>query len=150
MEFCQKPFVDIGYPPDFIHAIASMECSRNREYTFVGWVDKFLIDILHEVVLEASQNVNNLSIQTIGTDLGESSKLIIDRPDCLLNRLLESPTDAHNFANTFHTATEKSANAIEFFQIPSWDLHNDIIQAGFETSTSDFGDGVFDLVQGNA
>jgi len=83
------------------------------------------------------------------TDLGKSSKLVINCTNRLLDRLLESPTNTHNLSDTLHTATEKSADAIEFLQIPSWDLHNNIIQTGFKTSTGDFRDGVLDDVQGN-
>ena len=86
----------------------------------------------------------------LGTDLRKPSELIIDCSNGLLDRLLESPADAHHLTDTLHTATKKSADAVEFFQVPSGDLDNDIIQAGFKTSTGDFGDGVLDLIQGNA
>jgi hypothetical protein len=82
--------------------------------------------------------------------LRKPSKLVINCPDGLLNRFLKRATDAHDLANTLHTATEQPAHAVELLQVPAGNLYNAIIQAGLEARACDFRDRVLDLVERNA
>lgn len=51
MKFAEEPFIDTGHLPDLVHRVATMECCCNRKDTLVGWIDKLLVDIIHEIVL---------------------------------------------------------------------------------------------------
>ncbi len=67
-----------------------------------------------------------------------------------MNGFFEGPTDAHNFANALHAATEESADAVELLQVPARNLDDDIVQTGLETSTGNLRHTVLDLVQWNS
>jgi len=84
------------------------------------------------------------------THLGKPAELIIDRSNRFLYRLLKGPPNAHNFTHTLHATTQQPTHATELFQVPAWDLDDDIIQAGLEARTSDFGHGVLDLIERDA
>ena len=51
MELRQEPLVDVGHLPHFVNTISTMKRRGNREYTLVGWVDEFLINVFHEIIL---------------------------------------------------------------------------------------------------
>jgi len=51
VKLIQKPTVDIRHLPNLLDAVATMESSRNCEYSLVCRIDKLFIDVLHEVVL---------------------------------------------------------------------------------------------------
>ena len=72
--------------------------------------------------------------------LRKPSELIIDGSNCLLYCFFERSSNAHNLSHTLHAAAEQPTDTVEFFEIPTRDLDNDIIQAGFEAGTGDFSD----------
>lgn len=79
--------------------------------------------------------------------LCKASELVIDGPDSLLNRLLESSPDAHDLANTLHAATQEAADAIELLQVPARNLDNNIVQTWLEASARHLRDGIPSLVE---
>ena len=88
--------------------------------------------------------------QSRSTYFRKPSELIIDGPNCLLNCFFERSSNAHNLSHTLHAATEQTTDTVEFFEIPTRDLDDDIVQAGFEAGTGDFCDRVLDFVKGNS
>ena len=78
--------------------------------------------------------------QSRSTYLRKPSELIIDGPNCLLYCFFERPSNAHNLSHTLHAAAEQPTDTVEFFEIPTRDLDDDIVQAGFEAGTGDFCD----------
>ena len=51
VEFVQKPFVDVGHLPYLLNRISTVECGRDGEYPLVRRINKFIVNILDEVVL---------------------------------------------------------------------------------------------------
>lgn len=51
MQFVQKPLVDVCHLPYLLNRVSAVERSRDGEYPLVRRIDKFIIDILDEVVL---------------------------------------------------------------------------------------------------
>ena len=82
--------------------------------------------------------------------LRKPSELIIDGSNCLLYCFFERSSNAHNLSHTLHAAAEQPTDTVEFFEIPTRDLDNDIIQAGFEAGTGDFCDRILDFIKGNS
>ena len=75
---------------------------------------------------------------------------IVDRSDSFLKRLFERSSDAHDFTDAFHATAQQTADTVELLEIPAGDLDHDIVQTGLKTSTSDFSNRVFNLIQRNA
>ena len=84
------------------------------------------------------------------TNLRETSKLVIDSTNGLLDRLLERAPDTHHLAHRLHAAAEQPADTVELLQIPARDLDDDIVQARLEACARDLRDRVPDLVERNA
>ena len=84
-----------------------------------------------------------------GIYLSKSGELIVNRANRLLDRFLECSTDTHDLTNTLHAATEQATDTAELLEIPTGNLHDDVVQAWFETGCCNSGDGVPDFVQGN-
>lgn len=82
-----------------------------------------------------------------GAHLREPRKLIIYRPNGLLNRLLERATDAHHLSNALHTAAEQPRNTAELLQIPARDFDNYVVKTRLKACRRDFRDRVFNLVE---
>ena len=66
-----------------------------------------------------------------------------------MNRLLECPSDTHDLTDRLHRTAEGGVDPGELFQVPSGNLDDNIVQAGFETGARLLGDRVLDLVEGN-
>lgn len=81
--------------------------------------------------------------------LGKSGELVIDSANRLLNRFLKRPTDAHDLTDALHAAAEEATDTVELLEIPTRNLHNNIVQTWFEACSRDLGDGVPDFVQGD-
>ena len=82
--------------------------------------------------------------------LAEPRKLVINRPNRLLDRLLERAADAHDLADGLHAAAEQAADAAELLEVPARDLHDDIVQARLEARRGHLRHRVLDLVQRDA
>jgi hypothetical protein len=81
------------------------------------------------------------------TYLRKSKELIVDRPYRLLDGLFESSADAHDFTDALHATAKKPADPIEFLEVPTWYLDDNVIQARLKASASYFRHGVLDLIQ---
>lgn len=51
VQFVQKPLVDICHLPYLFNRISTIERGRDSKYSLIGRINKFVIDILDEVVL---------------------------------------------------------------------------------------------------
>jgi len=81
------------------------------------------------------------------THLRESSELIVDSSNSLLDRLLEGPSNAHDLSNTLHARVQRGRDPRELLEIPSRDFDDDVVERGLEASGGDLGDRVSDLVE---
>lgn len=61
------------------------------------------------------------------TYLRKSKELIVDRPYRLLDGLFESSADAHDFTDALHTTAKEPADPVEFLEVPTWYLDDNII-----------------------
>ena len=84
------------------------------------------------------------------TYLRKSGELVVDRPDRLLDRLLERTADAHDLADGLHAAAEQAADAAELLEVPARDLDDDVVEARLEARGRDLGHRVLDLVERDA
>ena len=84
------------------------------------------------------------------THLRKPAKLIINRPNRLLYRLLKRSPNTHNLTHTLHAAAQQPTDTVELFQVPARDLDDHIIQAGLEARAGDFSHRVLDLVERDA
>jgi hypothetical protein len=84
------------------------------------------------------------------THLCKSRKLIIDRPDGLLYRLLKRTTDTHHLTDALHAATEQPGHTTELLEVPTWDFDDNIVKARLEARRRDLCDRVLDLVERDA
>ena len=82
--------------------------------------------------------------------LCKPSKLIIDGPNGLLNRLLERAADAHNLTDALHAAAEQPRHATELFEVPARDFDDDVVEARLEARRRHLRDRIFDLVERDA
>lgn len=64
VKFIQKPAVDTCHLPNLFDAIPTMESSRNCEDAFICWIDKFFVDVFHEVVLNHFRKATILVMDT--------------------------------------------------------------------------------------
>jgi len=48
----QEPFVNVRHLPNLVHAVATMESSRNGEDTLVGGINELFIDVLYILILK--------------------------------------------------------------------------------------------------
>jgi hypothetical protein len=88
--------------PDLLNRISAVECRGDGEYPLVRGIDKFIVNILNEVVLAVGLVWIPESCRK--SYLGKPSELIINRTDCLLDGFLERPTYAHYLTNALHAA----------------------------------------------
>jgi hypothetical protein len=88
--------------PYLLNSISTVECRGDGEYPLVRGIDKFVVDILNEVVLAVG--LVRILESYYETHLGKPSELIINRTDCLLEGFLERPTYAHYLTDTLHAA----------------------------------------------
>lgn len=147
VKFRQKPFVDVGHLMDLIDGVATMECGRNGEDTLVRGIDQFLVNIFHVLVLKCPVISYTPKRREPVAYLSEPSELIVNRSNCLLDRLLKRSPDTHDFTNTLHATAQEPANAVELLQIPSRNLDDAVVQARLKTSAGHLCDRVLDLIQ---
>ena len=70
-----------------------------------------------------------------------------ETPHSLTESLFERPADSHHFSDAFHLRAEHRLGSGEFFELPSWNLHDDVIDGGFEAGRGLAGDIVLDFVE---
>lgn len=146
LKFGEEPPIDIRHLPDLIHCVTLMERRSESKNTLVRRVCELLIDILNEVILSNTSATTSRARRQISY-LAEARKLIVNGSDSFLDRLFESATNAHHLTNTLHAAAQQPTNPTELLQIPAWNLDHDVVQAGLETRTCDFGHRILDLVE---
>lgn len=146
LKFGEEPPVDIRHLPDLIHSVTLMERRSESKDTFVRRICELLVDILNEIVLCDTSETASL-VHEQRSHLAESRELIINSSNSFLDRLLECAANTHHLTNTLHAAAQQATNPTELLQIPARNLDHDVVQAGLETRTCDFGDGILDLVE---
>lgn len=51
MKFRQEPLVNVRHLVNLVDIVAAVESSRNGENALIRWINQFLINILHILVL---------------------------------------------------------------------------------------------------
>ena len=132
LELVQEPLVNLGQLMDLFHGVVLVEHSlTNGQPTSVSRVLQNVIQVLEGVTLEAEEPGVNLA-------------------DGLLERLLEGTTNGHDFTDGLHGASNVPVDMLEFAQIPSGDLGDDVVQAGLEVGGGGLGDCVGEFREGVA
>lgn len=101
----QEPSINASHLPNLLHCVALVERGSKSENALVGRICEFLVNILDEVVLY-TKSAFGLQTREMDTHIRESRKLIIDRPNSLLESLFERPPYAHDLPNALHAATQ--------------------------------------------
>lgn len=148
LQLRQEPSIDVGHLPDLLNGIALVECGGESEDALVRGIGQFLIDVLHQIVLDKLFNVCIVGVRG-NTNLSKPEELVINSANSLLDSLLECPANTHHFANALHATAQQTTDSAELLQVPTRNLYNHVVQAGFEASTGDLCDGVLDLVEWN-
>ena len=89
---------------------------------------------IHSVIFRV--NLRRLARRTI-FDTGREycvARLLTYHANGLLQTFLESTSNGHYFSDRLHCCPNVPTNELEFGEIPSRDLDNDVIQAWFEVS----------------
>lgn len=129
LQLVEEPLVDLG---QLVHAINRVVLVKhgltNGQPSAVGGVLELEVEVLELVTLEAD-------------------KPRVDLADGLLERLLKGTADSHNLTDRLHGTADIALDVLEFGQIPSGDLGNDIIKRGLEVGGRGLGHGVGKLGQ---
>lgn len=115
-----------------------MESIGYCEYSLVGRLDQFLLQILNkDVVLKT----NKLLVMVIPrwAYLSKPEELVINCSNRLLNGFFKRPSDTHDFPDTLHATAQDFAHSRELFEIPAWNLDYNIVERWLKARAGDFG-----------
>lgn len=141
----EEPVINVRHQMNLLDGISAMESVGNGKDPFVSWLDEFLVDIINIFVLLNREPFT--AFAGLATHLAEPHKLIINSPNSLLNSLFKRAPNAHNLPDALHRAAQQLADASEFFQIPTRNLDDTIVQRWLEACRGFLRDGVFNLVE---
>lgn len=79
----------------------------------------------------------------------KTRELVVNTPNSLLDGLLESTADGHDFTNRLHGGAQRGADTVEFLEIPSGNLDDTVVKRRLKARGSQLGHRVSDLVQRN-
>ncbi|OQC71841.1 MAG: hypothetical protein BWX50_00176 [Euryarchaeota archaeon ADurb.Bin009] len=71
----------------------------------------------------------------------------IERPERLLERLLDRPADSHHLAGALHRRGEHPVRGLELVKRPPGHLRDDVVDGGLKRYGGDAGHGIHDLVE---
>ena len=112
LQALQEPHVNLCQLLNTLYGVALLQGLSNSEYTQVGRVSQFLVQVVELSVVVAHKSVHALS----------------DHTQTLLNHLLERAADAHNLTNRLHRRANLTAHASKLRQVPARNLTYHIIQ----------------------
>ena len=118
LQLTDEPFVDFRQIDDFLDGIALLQSGCDGEDTQVGRVGQFRIQVAELDVVVADETVHTLTNHT----------------KTLLHDLLERLTDGHDLTDRLHGRVDLTVNAHELGQVPTRDLHDDIINRWSDVS----------------
>ena len=107
-----EPWVDLREFVQSLDAVAFLQSLGDGEDTQVGWVRKFLVEVVEACVVVAHKAVHTLS----------------DHTQTLLQHFLERTSDGHDFAHRLHRRTDLAAYTHKLREVPAWDLADHIVE----------------------
>ena len=112
LQLAEEPRVDLRQFENAVNSIPFLQGLSDGKHTQVGRMGQFIIQIIEFQTVIAYKTVHALS----------------DHTQPLLDNLLKSTSDRHDFTNRLHAGTDFTADTREFRQVPTRDLTNQIIQ----------------------
>ena len=131
LQLFEEPLVDFGQFVDSVDGVTAFQCVSNDEDTFVGWVLQGIVDIDIGKLFVGYKAVHALA----------------DHAEALLDHLFEATTDGHHLTDRFHAGAQLARNPLEFTEVPTRNLADNVVEGRFEAGGCAFGHGIFQFVQ---
>ena len=107
-----EPRINLGEVEESLYGVALFKSLSNGEDTEVGWVGKFLVEVVEFDMIVAYKSVHSLTNHT----------------ETLLKHFLKRAADRHNLAYRLHRRTDLTAHACELGEVPTWNLTDEIVE----------------------
>ena len=113
LQTLQEPDVDLRQLLNALNGITLFEGLSDGEDTKVGWIGKFLIEVLEFRMVITHEAVHTLT----------------DHTQTLLHHLLEAASNRHNLTHRLHRRTDLTAYTSKLSEVPTGNLTNHIVEA---------------------
>ena len=119
-QLVQKPAVYLGKRVYAFDIIAPGHSLCYHEYATIGRLGQGMVYIINFYVFVLDKSVHTLPYHS----------------QAFLYGFLESAAYGHNLADTLHRRPNLAIDAMEFAQVPAWDLDNHVVQCRFKECRS--------------